>query len=262
MKTAIYYFSGTGNTLVIARDLAKSLGDAELIPIVKALKDGAVSQHDVIGIVFPVYVFGLPIIVAEFVRKLKAPKDAYIFTVANCGGLPGRSITMMKDILAKNGSTLAAAFGLLMPGNYIPLYGAKPEEEQRKMFEAEKARIPEIARAVAGRRSGLMKEEPFLLNLLIYLVCYRIGMMMMHREDKYFLVTDKCTRCGLCARVCPVSNIEMRDGRPAWLHHCEQCMACLQWCPVEAIQFGKKTAGRKRYRHPEVRADDIAAQRK
>jgi MinD superfamily P-loop ATPase len=57
--------------------------------------------------------------------------------------------------------------------------------------------------------------------------------------------------------VCQVENIEMKDGKPTWLHHCEQCLACLQWCPQEAIQVGRKTEGRKRYHHPEITASDL-----
>jgi MinD superfamily P-loop ATPase len=34
-------------------------------------------------------------------------------------------------------------------------------------------------------------------------------------------------------------------------------MACLQWCPVEAIQYGKKTIGRKRYHHPSIAVADM-----
>jgi MinD superfamily P-loop ATPase len=49
----------------------------------------------------------------------------------------------------------------------------------------------------------------------------------------------------------------MNERRPAWQHHCEQCFACLHWCPAQAIQYGKHTAGRTRYHHPDVMAKDI-----
>ena len=75
--------------------------------------------------------------------------------------------------------------------------------------------------------------------------------------DKKFTVGDTCRGCGICERVCQVGNIQMTDGKPNWLHHCEQCLACLQWCPEEAIQVGTKTEGRTRYHHPEIRANDL-----
>ncbi len=76
--------------------------------------------------------------------------------------------------------------------------------------------------------------------------------------DRAFHTDARCNGCAICARICPVDNIRMLDGRPAWQHRCEQCFACLQWRPQEAIQFGEHTAGRRRYHHPEVRVGDMA----
>jgi len=57
--------------------------------------------------------------------------------------------------------------------------------------------------------------------------------------------------------VCPVGNIRMENKKPVWQHKCEQCLACLHWCPEEAIQCGRRTEGRKRYRNPEVNVKDF-----
>ncbi len=70
--------------------------------------------------------------------------------------------------------------------------------------------------------------------------------------DEAFHTDERCISCGICAQVCPVGNILMAGGRPAWHHRCEQCFACLQWCPEEAIQFGSGTSGKRRYHHPDV----------
>lgn len=67
-----------------------------------------------------------------------------------------------------------------------------------------------------------------------------------------FHANNKCTKCGLCLKICPVNNIKMKDGNIKWNGRCEQCMACIQYCPAEAIQFGNKTLNRKRYRNPNV----------
>jgi MinD superfamily P-loop ATPase len=75
--------------------------------------------------------------------------------------------------------------------------------------------------------------------------------------DQAFQADENCNGCGVCARVCPVSNIRMVDDRPVWQHRCEQCFACLQWCSQEAIQFGSKTSGGKRYHHPDVKLADM-----
>jgi MinD superfamily P-loop ATPase len=75
--------------------------------------------------------------------------------------------------------------------------------------------------------------------------------------DRAFFADENCKGCGKCVKVCPVSNIELVDKKPAWQSHCEQCFACLQWCPQNAIQFGTNTAGKKRYHHPDVKVDEM-----
>jgi ferredoxin/flavodoxin len=261
MSTTLYYFSATGNSLVVARDLASELKDARLVPISKAFGPGNEEQADIVGVIFPVYMFGLPLIVADFLRTLKIKPGAYIFTLATLGGLPGRAHSLAGNILKERGMKLAAGFSVLMPGNYTPLYGAISKEKQEAMFLQEKARVKEIALLVHQRKSVIFEEKPFLVNFLIYLLLYRAGSKQIPGSARGFWATEACIKCGLCAKVCPVANIEMKEGKPLWLDHCQQCMACLQWCPVEAIQYKKATLGRKRYHHPDISEKDIRQQR-
>lgn len=261
MPAAIFYFSATGNSLVVAKDLAQGLGGAKLIPISKALKDNSEQTFDVIGIVYPVYMFGLPLIIVDFLKKIKLKPDAYIFSVATLGGLPGRAHTLIRKILKNRGLQLAAGFSVRMPGNYIPLYAAIPKEKQEEMFRIEKERVKSISESVLAKKRAIKEESPFLLNFLLYMLLYKSGISLVSLSAKNFWLTDACTKCALCVKICPVENIELVEGKPKWLNHCQHCMACLQWCPVEAIQYKKSTVGRKRYRHPGISAQDIMEQR-
>jgi NAD-dependent dihydropyrimidine dehydrogenase PreA subunit len=258
MKTAVYYFSSTGNSLVVARDLAAGLDNARVIPIHKVLPDEDATGYARIGFVFPVYMFGLPLIVAEFLKIVKISPGAYVFCVATCGGLKGRALSLAREILKKRRINLVSGFSVAMPGNYTPLYGAFSEGRQNKMFARQQVRTWQILGSInCQKRGGLMEEAPFLLNLLLYKLVYRYGSAKIPFSAKGFWATQACTKCGLCARVCPVENIQMQDGRPVWLLHCQHCMGCLQWCLVEAIQYGKLTLGKKRYHHPGISAQDI-----
>jgi ferredoxin len=259
VNTTIYYFSATGNSLMVARDLANELGGADIVSIPQAVKDGADAQSDVVGIIFPAYMFALPLIVVNFLKAVKIKETAYIFAVVTFGGFPGRPFMLAKNILTERGIKLASGFGILMPGNYTPLYGAIPEKQQKEMFDKENKRVKEIARAVKAKKTGVFEERAVILGTLFYTLLYKGGSSQIPQADKDFWVTDDCTSCGLCGKVCPVNNIVMKDGRPEWQHHCEHCMACLQWCPVEAIQYRKNTIGRKRYHHPAVNPEDIEA---
>ena len=255
-KTGIYYFSATGNSLVVAKDLAQGLEPAELIPINKVLSCPDATAFDRVGFVFPVYMFGLPLIVAEFLKTVKINPGAYCFSVATLGGLPGRAHTLAKNILQGRGIKLACGFSVVMPGNYLILYPTFSQKLQQGIFARQKVKTSRIIDYVRQRKKGVF-EEGFLVNYLLYKLLYAGGSRLIPLSAKGFWATQDCTRCGLCARVCPVKNIRLEDGRPLWLTNCQHCLACLQWCPTEAIQYKKMTIGKRRYHHPDVSVCEI-----
>jgi ferredoxin len=256
MKNIIYYFSGTGNSLKLAKDLAKELDDAQLIDIATVKDQNKVTAKS-IGIVFPVYIWGLPLIVKRFVEQLEIPADAYLFAIANYGGFPGATNLQLRKILHQKGNKLAAAWGITMPGNYTPMYGAISLDRQQKMFKKAKEKIVKIAKDVTAKKKGPIKKNFFLVNWIFSGLIYGYSARYIPQMAKDFWLNDKCNGCAVCAQICPVENIEMKDGKPVWAEKCEQCLACLQWCPQEAIEFGKKTPGRKRYRHPDIKMQEL-----
>ncbi|MFH1368508.1 MAG: EFR1 family ferrodoxin [Elusimicrobiota bacterium] len=253
MQTTIYYFSGTGNSFKVAKEISALIGNAELIPIPKVINEEADLSADRIGIVFPVYVWGMPLIVADFVKKMKAAKDKYIFGVVTYGGFPAGTLVQLARLLKNKGMKLSAGYGIKMPGNYTPMYGAIPEAKQNLQFAGAGEKTKIIAEAVKDAKPGPVEKSNFLANLFFSSILYNAGISHMRGADKNFRVQDKCNGCGICYKVCPAGNIKLENSRPVWNHKCEQCMACLQWCPVEAIQYGKKTEKRKRYHHPDIK---------
>lgn len=69
---------------------------------------------------------------------------------------------------------------------------------------------------------------------------------MFVKADK-FMATDACISCGKCVQVCPLNNVQLKNGKPAWGSNCTHCMACICYCPAEAIEYGKKSEGKPRY---------------
>lgn len=256
MKTKIFYFSGTGNSLTVARDLAAELGDSEVINIAKVIDQDIKLDCDNVGLVFPVYIWGPPLIVTRFIKKLN-PAAKYFFAVASYGGFPGGTFSIIKKAFTQQGIRLNAGFGVLMPGNYTPMYGAKPVAAQDKMFKKEKAKIKEIASSVRKNLSTKLPGNGFFINWLFTELLYKSAAGQIPMLAKDFWVTEKCDGCGICAKVCPTKNIALENKKPRWGQKCEQCLACLQWCPKEAIEYGKSTKNKKRYRHPAMTVKDF-----
>jgi NAD-dependent dihydropyrimidine dehydrogenase PreA subunit/flavodoxin len=257
MKTTLYYFSGTGNSLKVGRDLASLLEDTELISIPKIIKQDKITlSGERIGIIYPVYIGGMPLIISELITKLEAGSDKYIFAIATYGRMAGAALKQTARKLKEKGLKLSAGFAVLMPGNYTPLYGAISEKKQASMFEKEKRHIQGIASIVREGKSYKIQTSFFLINW-IGSILYKIESPKIPKMDSSFLSTEKCNSCGICEQVCPVDNIKLQQGRPVWAGCCQQCFACLQWCPQEAIEWGKSTVGRKRYHHPEIKLNEL-----
>jgi ferredoxin len=255
MKTVIFYYSGTGNSLWSARELAAKLGDAKLLPM-KSADALAAGDAEAVGFVFPVHVWGLPVPVVEFIAKLSLRPQVYLFALAVNAGQVARTLVQLRELLAGRGLTLAAGFSLVLPSNYIPWGGPGPLERRNALFAGARARLEEAARAIAGGEQAKVEMGP-LWQRVVFTAIYRLTFKQVHRMDKDFWCDDKCNSCEICARVCPAGNIEMKKEKPAWKHNCQQCLACIQWCPQEAIQFGKKTPAYERYHHPEIALKDM-----
>ena len=209
--------------------------------------------YERVGFAFPAYYMGgLPPIIERFVAKLDFSNPQYIFTVITAGVVHGGAIESLAGLIAERGGRLNAGFPVRMPGNYIAMYGAWPARIQRFMLKRAKKNTALIAQSIREKRSTRTREENA-----------KISKSLIDRMSGYekfaldYRVTDKCTGCTLCAKLCPMRNITMVDNRPRFGENCERCMACIQWCPVKAIEYKNATLKRKQYRNPDINASDL-----
>ena len=256
MKTVIHYLSATGNSLYVARFLQARLEDAELRSIPEALSDGCFDvEADIAGFVFPLHYMGLPLQVEAFMENLRIAGSPYIFAIATCG-IPyiGTPFVDAEEILSRKNRHLDAAWYVRLVSNYLPLRDTAAEWRIRiRAWLAEK-KLGNIAKAIGNR-------EPHRTWQLLQNPCRRIHNEWKERQQRidenFRCDRAKCTSCGLCQRVCPAGNILLSDGHPEWQHRCTECLGCLHICPAEAIDYGDKTKGRKRYRHKAVTPKDL-----
>lgn len=62
-----------------------------------------------------------------------------------------------------------------------------------------------------------------------------------HYSDKLKIDAQECVGCGKCARICPMKNIELVDGKCVVGNQCTMCYRCVNYCPKQAITLlGKK----------------------
>jgi flavodoxin len=158
MSIDIYFFSGTGNSLFIAKEIT-SKNDARLIPIAKVINESEIIiQAEVIGIVFPVYYADIPIIIKNFAQKLTNIHNKYIFAISNYGGSTGNSFKSLGNIFSGKGSELSAGFGIHMPQNAF----RKPWEHYQRIYKKSRKRINFIIKKVQAREKRIYHSNPIL----------------------------------------------------------------------------------------------------
>ena len=256
MKTVVYYFSATGNSLYVAKFLQAALDDAELRSIPEELFHGRFdAAADCVGFVFPMHCMGLPMQVESFMERLTIAGSPYIFAIATCGApYIGQPFVDAETILAAKGQRLCASWYVRLVSNYLPLGDIPAEWRINIRARLAERKLKKIAAAVKDR-------NPHGTWQLLRKLCRRIHENWKEArqtlDEKFRCNTDICTSCGLCERVCPTRNISRPDGFPVWQHRCVNCLGCLHICPVKAVDYGEKSRGRRRYRHKTVAPKEL-----
>ena len=146
MKTTICYYTGTGNSLWVARTLAQELGDAELVSIADWDIEKKTIDSDIIGFVFPVHMWGVPGRIIQFINEHRGcSKPGYVFAVAVNAGQVANTLVQLTNILKKKNLPLSSGFSVSLVSNYIPWGGPGPKSKQNALFESAREKISKIA---------------------------------------------------------------------------------------------------------------------
>ena len=250
-RNLIFCFSGTGNSLKAAKDVAEVLSNTEIVLMKDSYKLS--DKYNRIGFVFPSYAGGVPKAVVAYINALEIAANAtdYFFTVVTCGGAARNTLPMLRDTLSKKDISLNWGKELNTVGNYIAMYAPKPGINETLQSANEKIAV--YAQEIKDKKIVDIKKSKF--NAAVF---YKMGNQFFKMNAKQLAVSSSCTSCGQCEKLCSTKSIKMKNSKPVFTWKtCSQCMACIQWCPKEAINCGKKTADRARYRNPAVTADEL-----
>ena len=266
LETMILYFSGTGNSLAVARQLAERLNE-RLMLLTEAVQQDLTDEKR-IGIVFPTYDFNLPPAMRGMVSRLHISPQAYVFTVVTCGSMAGNCIWVLRRLLREKGIELAYSHKVSVPDNSALAFGRNPNKQLGK-FERVPARMEQIIRELQAESHTLHYSWFSLLSWLL-------GRPAVERGMIHFLgpkvTPDKCIGCNNCVRVCPMENIHLvesiktkdrpsdsKNGQVAFIgDRCTVCFACVHACPQQAISTnGREALKERQYRNPQIKLKDL-----
>ena len=250
----IYYFSATGNSLWSAKKIAGGIDEkSELINIgIEAQKEKISIEADAVVLLFPAYAYGPPLIIRDFLRRAEI-KTPYFAAFVTFGTSPGGALAEISRIL-KRKKIRASWFGRIPAvENYIAIFGPQKAATIERRVEMQRKASEEAVRVIVERKTNrVFGFRPF--SAFVSLL-FSIGVKVFYN---WYRVDAVCNGCGICEKVCPVSAVTLREGRPVFSKKCEHCQACLSWCPREAISFGRIKPGIPRYHHPEIGLNDIS----
>lgn len=243
----IFYFTGTGNSRYLAEKLAAALHE-ELCSINERIKthdNAAVQTAARVIIVTPTYAWRIPRIVRDWLLKTELIGAKQAWFVMDCGGAIGNAGKYNRTLCRQKKLRYMGTAQIIMPENYIALFDAPGTKEAREIVRKAEPDLEQVIQRIKAGKAFV--EQPDTLpnklesgpvNPLFYALIVKA---------KAFYAKDSCIGCGTCKSVCPLNNVHMKQGRPVWGRNCTHCMACISYCPTEAIEYGKKSAGKPRY---------------
>ena len=237
IKRLIFFFSATGNSLYVSRQIAGEEGT--LLSISQEIhNDNPVYEAEEIGFVCPVHCFIPPAIVQDFIARSTFKAD-YFFTVGTFGAHSTIFPEFVDNLAKENGFQMNYINTIQMVDTYLPYFDAA-----REMADPKNQLIPEKIAAVL---TAINKREDYILPVtemdrMIYEGYYRSPgrdrkRPTVTRSEKIVFSTDACIGCGVCTSVCPHGSWKLVNGHSVAEGDCENCLACVHNCPQKAISI-------------------------
>lgn len=249
----IFCFSGTGNSLFAAKIIAEKNED-KLVSINRVMRKRKTDPYEAeysfnsekpLVFVCPTYCWRVPRIVEEFILDTRFEGDRRAYFFLTCGDGTGPAYQLAQELCHKAELEFMGLGSVKMPENYITLFSAPSYDDARAMIRAATPSIEYAAGQInLNKHMKDVNGRPGdkLLNKYINPAFYKIFV-----NDKKFYATKACNGCEICEKLCPTANITMEKGKPRWHGDCIQCQSCIAICPKNAIEYGRRALGKRRY---------------
>lgn len=247
----VFYFTGTGNSLYVAKEL-----DAQPMSIPQVIHSSDLNfRDDSIGIVCPIYGHEMPAMVKTFIQKAVFRTD-YLYIVLTYGNMHGNAVELADKELREAGKKADYITTILMVDNFLPGFDMNKQMKMDKKIEEQ---IAVIKDDIQLKKHELQKVT--LKDRAIHKMYQSYVKNQPETVWAAYKITGECVGCGICARVCPAGCIHLENQSAVHtLENCQACMACVHACPKMAVQFTIKEVNPKvRYRNEHISLTELVA---
>lgn len=279
MRTKIYYFSGTGNSLFIAQKLQESLEHSELIPIIGALKrSNKKIDAEKVVLVFPIYALTIPLPVQDFLKLFDFSGVQYFSAIATRLGIYFDDFKRIDKLIRP--CKLNAHFIFNMGSNDVKVknYKCPLENETKALATTNLKELVKIAQIINNNEDSREKDSNYLEalpfgDIRAKFIGWMVPKLMLFSKViggvNYFYINTNCNGCGICSKVCLSGKISMQKEQPIWHKKtlCHMCYACINFCPTKAIEIDSipgvpsYSYENERYNHPFAGIEEIQNQK-
>ena len=249
----VIFYTGTKNSEICAKNIAEMLHD-ELVcanDFIKTNESGDFFSERPFVFVCPTYSWRIPKIFEKFIRESKFNGNKNAYFVMTCGSDIGNAEKYIKKLCQDKEFEYCGVKEIVMPENYTAMFPVPDKEETRKIVAEA---YPECERC-----ADYIKNGKILPNIKIcFTDSVKSGIVNFcfynfWISSKGFRVSDECTSCSLCEKLCPTNSIIIKDGKPVWGKDCTHCMACINACPSKAIEYKNVSVGKTRIYNGQAR---------
>lgn len=241
MKGAFVYFSGTGNTEYVIKQLIKEFQEKNIdCKTVDITKESTISpEFDFYVVASPIHVEVFPKIFVDWIKnnlpKVDSKRCIVISTQASYIAYGGRQIG---KILDSKGYDVVCVKSMPMPNNYYlgKFFKATTKERQEEMKKEVLLEVKNIVDKFL--KDDVYIEKESVVMTIIGKITYDICIPYFHSWARKSLSIDydKCIKCKKCEKDCPTHNILFKD-KIVFKNKCISCQRCLQKCPVNAFLY-------------------------
>lgn len=247
----ILYFSATGNSEYVAKQIASKTGDEcfNLFDRIKNCDYSEIYSEKPLIFVCPTFAWQIPLFFRDWILATSFKNSNKAYFVLTCGAEAGGAGKYNRMICESKGLEYMGTAEVVLPDNYI--YASKMATKEEALEQIEKSRdsLDKIIEMITNE--GKFHEKFRILGPLKSGFINKTFNVFSKMVSKSFYADENCIGCGKCQSLCVMNNIKIENGRPVWAEKCSQCYACIHRCPTAAVQIKRHTEGKERYVFPE-----------